>query len=861
MAKKDEGRVYFEKGGFNNSKSTKGKKTPAVKPVVKTTPVVKPTTKKKPAVLNALNKQVGTDKEYELLKKEKTQSGDIEKLRKKNAATKKAAEKANIKKFKETESLKEGVKKNELKLGNKYQQYANKAAKKEELKYNKAMAAKKAAGTIGEEYFTRPEINPEDYFVKPNNFVDSSEYFVKPDDVVDPSKAMVKYNKPNMDLVVQSKPSLTTPKPSSSFLDKSKKVGAAIYGKTPLGKLIRAGLLLGGATGVYQATKPDKTENVPASTITQTPSQPITQTPRNIDINSLFPAPTLETYTPREFSPVDYIPSSVGAAPRPSTLPTPKRPTGKSNVELTQGLLSQLPDNTQRNIDTINKAYQDRIANRKPIEDIDISANAEIQKLNTNLQSQLDNLIKAYGSKREVQKAVQQEDPILLQELASIDAQYNLSLNDIQSSYTNALADAQRTQQLTDELLSKTTQQMTGGFEQIAGGLQGGGGADVSTAALLRGLSGAGAAGAAARQFETGVDLLGNIAGGRMSQARSESDLALSRASSKSQAQRGSAIRQADLREQIRQEELDAEKEFLANQQGLAGTLYENTLNERNRAETKLVSAAERRQNLELARQAEDEQLQFDLQNAILQAQQQGDENLEQRTIQLYNATLADREAERDFENQVLSRDLKQAEQDYQYSTNLFNQQSDENLSQREFAMGQQAAKNKFTEDETTREEALRLANTKAMNEYNQGRLLAAKQLLPEDQYNQFIRGVTGQSEPAAPFTAKQATGDIKISTKTADGKATSKIIPQLNVQRVLDAVYNYVLQSMQTVNYSEASEYFNKVFNSGAGEGYLTDLAASTNLSLPEIQALLAQADYPTTAGGFAALVSNRGA
>jgi hypothetical protein len=777
------------------------------------------------------NKKVRNDMEYQLSKNKKI-----------IAAEKKAAEKLNIKRFKETESLKEGVKKNEIKLGTKYQQYANKAAKQEELKYNKAMAAQKAAGTIGEEYFTRPSINPEDYFEKPDNI------------------------KPIQDSPSTSKPAwlkdeIETPKSTSSFLDKSKsigkKVGTKIIGKTPVGKGLRILAALG-ATGAYYGAKPDKTEDVPAS-ITQTPQLPITQTPRNIDINSLFPAPTLETFKPREFSPVDYIPSSVGAAPRPSTLPTPKRSTGPSNVELTQGLLSQLPDNTQRNIDTINKAYQDRIANRKPIEDIDISANAEIQKLNTTLQSQLDNLVKAYGSKREVQKAVQQEDPILLQELASIDAQYNLSLNDIQSSYTNALADAQRTQQLTDELLSKTTQQMTGGFEQIAGGLQGGGGADVSTAALLRGLSGASATGAGARQFETGVDLLGNIVGGRLAQARSESDLALSRASSRSQAQRGSAVRQADLRERIRQEELDAEKEFLANQQGLAGTLYENTLNERNRAETKLVNAAERKQSLELARQAEDEQLQFDLQNAILQAQQQGDENLEQRTIQLYNATLADREAERDFENQILNRDLQQAEQDYQYSTNLFNQQAQENLAQREFAMGQQAAANKFAEGEVSREEALRLANTQAMNEYNQNRISVAKQLLPESQYNEYIRGLTGQAQPAAPFTAKQVTGDIKVSTKS-DGKTTSKIIPQDDAQGILDAVDNFILQAQEADNYNEAAAYFDTVFNSPEGKGGLKDIAIGYNVSLPQLRALLVQAGLPTTASGFAATYFKRG-
>ena len=822
MAKKDEGRVYFEKGGFSNSKNVKGKKKSAVKSVVEKTPAVNPAIKKKPEVKPATKKatpSVVKAAEPRVLKQKQLFKGKV-------PGSKKPVSSILNDSLKTTR----GIDPNQLDL-----------------------FSKRVEGN-----FVKPNnfVDASEYFVKPNNFVDASEYFVKPDDL-----------KPIQDSPSTSKPAwlkdeIETPKSTSSFLDKSKslgkKVGTKIVGKTPLGLLTRAALLALGGTGYYQATKPDKTEDVPAS-ITQTPQLPITQTPRNIDINTLFPAPTLETFTPREYTPIDYIPSSVGAAPRPSTLPTPKRSTGPSNVELTQGLLSQLPDNTQRNIDAINKAYQDRIANRKPIEDIDISANAEIQKLNTTLQSQLDNLVKAYGSKREVQKAVQQEDPILLQELASIDAQYNLALNDIQSSYTNALADAQRTQQLTDELLSKTTQQMTGGFEQIAGGLQGGGGADVSTAALLRGLSGASATGAGARQFETGVDLLGNIAGGRMSQARSESDLALSRASSKSQAQRGSAVRQADLREQIRQEELDAEKEFLANQQGLAGTLYENTLNERNRAETKLINAAERKQSLELARQAEDEQLQFDLQNAILKAQQQGDENLEQRTIQLYNATLADRQDQRDYENQILNRDLQQAEQDYQYNVNLFKQQSDENLAQREFAMGQQAAANKFTEDETTREEALRIANTKAMNEYNQNRILAAKDILPADQYNEYIRGLTGQSQPADPFPAKQVTGDIKVSTKS-DGKTISTIIPKDDAQGILDAIYNFGLQSLQTNNYGERLAYWDTVFNSLEGKGGIRDIAIGYNVSIPQLRALLAQSGLPTTAGGFASLSSNRG-
>ena len=64
----------------------------------------------------------------------------------------------------------------------------------------------------------------------------------------------------------------------------------------------------------------------------------------------------------------------------------------------------------------------------------------------------------------------------------------------------------------------------------------------------------------------------------------------------------------------------------------------------------------------------------------------------------------------------------------------------------------------------------------------------------------------------------------------------------------------------MQTVNYSEALAYWDSVFNSLEGKGGIRDIATGYNVSIPQLRAFLAQSGYPTTAGGFAALVSNRG-
>ena len=642
--------------------------------------------------------------------------------------SKQKVQKNIAKENKEIQRQKEQIKKTESKLGNKYQKYQSKVAKQEELKYNKAIQAQKAAGTLGDPYIMRPD--PEDYFLKPD------------DTKIVTESPMNRTSKPAIPNWMKTEPGTTSG--TSKVSDILRKTGSILGKKVPGGAKTLAAIPVLSAAGVNIATggefgkqifgrKPTITAAEKETSIipgpSATPSQEVTPSTSSVlDIQRLLPSPTLQTYTPGtytptpytpisgEFTPIQFTPGTYQAGtytpgtyiepstvelPKPREIPLPTRTQGLSNEELTRQYLAGLQDTTPDTVSSLNEMARSRMAGRTPIEAIDISANEEIKKLNANLEQSLQGLINAYGSRREVQKAVQEQDPILLQELAAIDAQYNLALNDIQSNYSSALASAERTQQQANQLLSQTTSQMLGGFENIAGGLQGiGGGVNISTAALARGLSGAAGAEAGARQFETGVDLLGDIAGARMAQARSQSDLAMMRAASQSQAQRSSAVREAERRERIRQEEIEADREFIANQQQLAGTIFANAINERDRAESNLTNALERQQSLQIARQKEDEDFLFQIQSLILDAQQKGDARREQQATQLFNATLADREEQRAFEDQLYNRELQQAEQDYNYAVNVYNQQSQQEEDRRKFLQSEQAAALQFGREE-----------------------------------------------------------------------------------------------------------------------------------------------------------------
>lgn len=645
--------------------------------------------------------------------------------------SKQRVQKNIAKENKEIQRQKEQIKKTESKLGNKYQKYQNKVAKQEELKYNKGMQALKASGTLGDPYIMRPDINPEDYFLKPD------------DAKIVTESPMNRTSKPAIPNWMKEEPGTAkTTSGTSKVSDVLRKTGSILGKKVPGGAKTLAAIPVLAAAGVNMATggqlgkqifgrKPSTTAAEKETEIIPGPSTQTgvtTPTLSITDLQKLVQSPILQTYTPgtytptpytpiaSEFTPIQFTPGTYQAGtytpgtyiepstieiPKPREIPLPTKTQGLSNEELTRQYLAGLQDTTPDTISSLNEMYRSRMAGRAPIEAIDISANEEIKKLNANLEQSLQGLINAYGSRREVQKAVQEQDPILLQELAAIDAQYNLALNDIQSNYSSALASAERTQQQANQLLSQTTNQMLGGFENIAGGLQGmGGGVNISTAALARGLSGAAGAEAGARQFETGVDLLGDIAGARMAQARSQSDLAMMRAASQSQAQRSSAVREAERRERIRQEEIEADKEFIANQQQLAGTIFANAINERDRAESNLTNALERQQSLQIARQKEDEDFLFQIQSLILDAQQKGDARREQQATDLFNATLADRQEQRAFEDQLYNRELQQAEQDYNYAVNVYNQQSQQEEDRRKFLQDEQAAALKFGRDE-----------------------------------------------------------------------------------------------------------------------------------------------------------------
>lgn len=855
--------------------------------------------------------------------------------------SKQRVQKNIAKENKEIQRQKEQIKKSELKLGNKYQKYANKVGKQEELKYNKSVAAQKAAssaGTLGEPYFSKPD-NSKVVIDSPINSkknLSVSQLDLGPE----PAKLNLKepYVPPYLRNIASEVSDQESKLPKSTVnkaLGAVGSVGKNVIKKTPLGKI--AAILGAGVIGKagYDAYKEeDKPKKEKETNIIPGPSTETgvtTPTLSITDLQKLVQSPTLQTYTPGtyiptpytpiagKFTPIEFTPGTYQAGtytpgtyiepskievPKPRDIPMPTRTQGLSNEELTRQYLAGLQDTTPDTIKSLNEMYQSRMAGRAPIEAIDISANEEIKKLNANLEQSLQGLVKAYGSRREVQKAVQQQDPILLQELAAIDAQYNLALNDIQSNYSSALASAERNQQQANELLSQTTNQMLGGFENIAGGLQGmGGGVNISTAALARGLSGAAGAEAGARQFETGVDLLGDIAGARMGQARSESDLAMMRAASKSQSQRSAAVREAEQRERIRQEEIEADKEFIANQQQLAGTIFANAINERDRAESNLRNALERQQSLEIARQKEDENFLFQIQSLILDAQQQGDARREQQATQLFNATLADRKEQRAFEDQLYNRELQQAEQDYNYAVNVYNQESLQEENRRKFLQDEQAAALKFGRDEDLsrrefnyQEDALRRSLAKSEAEFarelnlkeniNQSEFLnreaqAQRDFLTKenttranieaenialanqyqqnlvntllslpanqrDQYLNSILGITSTAGKRPTWYRSTVDGPLTIGkTKDAQGKEKPLKLNKNEVNTVLnyfDAFYDNPMAT--SINENERFNYWTSVY---AIE--IPKIAESLGLNNKQFEKLLKQTNRPINA------------
>jgi hypothetical protein len=198
-------------------------------------------------------------------------------------------------------------------------------------------------------------------------------------------------------------------------------------------------------------------------------------------------------------------------------------------------------------------------------EDAQVVVDGQTAQLNDSVDQALADLTAAYGDQETLQIAVSTGDPILMQQLASIDADYQAGMAQIQANYGAALSQVQGYQAQGNALLADAAAKMGASFEAAAGGLEGMspssgmsaaqanaagvsdtalGGAGVTGAALVRSASGAAQAQGIADQFALGTSLGDQLASGRMTQADVEAALSREALGAKGEAKTASAQRQ-----------------------------------------------------------------------------------------------------------------------------------------------------------------------------------------------------------------------------------------------------------------------------------------------------------------------------
>jgi hypothetical protein len=218
-------------------------------------------------------------------------------------------------------------------------------------------------------------------------------------------------------------------------------------------------------------------------------------------------------------------------------------------------------------------------------------------------------IIDLYGGMANVQAGVAAQDPILTQELAAIEADYNAGMSQIANNYSSALATVKGYQDQANSLYNSLASQQRSAFEAAAGGLEMGGvptgltgldasmagisdtalgGAGITGAALTRSLGEAGQAGIAAEQMGATIDLGTALAQGRISQADLQAALGRDRLSAISTSRQAAAERASE--ERIRQQELAREAALAA-----ASLKYERELTKEDRAIADAKSKADRK--------------------------------------------------------------------------------------------------------------------------------------------------------------------------------------------------------------------------------------------------------------------------
>ena len=245
-------------------------------------------------------------------------------------------------------------------------------------------------------------------------------------------------------------------------------------------------------------------------------------------------------------------------------------------------------------------------------EDADTVAAGQTSVLEQAVTDAMAGLEAAYGGAAGIDSALAAGDPILAQQLAGIDADYQAGMMQIQANYAGALGQVAGYQAQADALMRDVAAQQMAGFEAAAGGLEGMvpstgvaadqaaaagvsntalGGAGITGAALARGLAGAASAQAAADRLRVGTDLQGQLATGRLTQADLASGLARAAAGEKAAARAESAKRDAEARAAERaQKRADAQR--------LAELKYQAALDKQASADKKAQAEEDRKQRI-----------------------------------------------------------------------------------------------------------------------------------------------------------------------------------------------------------------------------------------------------------------------
>lgn len=209
-------------------------------------------------------------------------------------------------------------------------------------------------------------------------------------------------------------------------------------------------------------------------------------------------------------------------------------------------------------------------------DDANTIAQGESAQLEDAVDAALKELEDAMGGPDAVEAGIAGGDPILMQQLAAIEADYQAGQAAINANYEAALSRVSGYQTQSNQLLTDAAAAMGANFEAAAGGLEGIspgtgmtadqaaaagisdtalGGAGVTGAALARGLSGATQAEALADKFALGTAMSDQLASGALSQADLQAALAREAMGAKGEARTASAVRESEARKLKQQQD------------------------------------------------------------------------------------------------------------------------------------------------------------------------------------------------------------------------------------------------------------------------------------------------------------------